>query len=103
MHLHLPKTCTLYMTDKIRKAGDNVKFCGMVMLELQKAFNTVDHTILLYKAVGFDEKYLKWVQSYLDDRNQRVNINGILSSPLSIHCGVPQGSILGALFFLNFL
>ncbi len=85
------------MTDKIRKEVDNGKFCGMVMLDLQKAFDTVDHNILLYKlkAVGFDKNSLRWVQSYLDDRCQRVDIKGTLSSPLFINCGVPQGSILG--------
>lgn len=50
-------------------------------------------------AVGFNEKSLRWVQSYLDDRRQRVDIKGILSSPLSVNCGAPQGSILGPLFF----
>ncbi len=48
------------------------------MLDFQKAFDTLDHTILLYKlmAVGFNEKSLRWVQSYLDDRSQRVDIKG---------------------------
>ncbi len=68
----------------------------MFMLDFQKGFDTVDHTILLYKlkTVGFDEKSLSWVQIYVDDRSQRVDIKGILCGPLSITCGVPQGSIL---------
>ncbi len=103
--LHSTETCILYMTDKMRKEVDNGKFCGMVMLDLQKAFDTVDHNILLYKlkAVGFDKNSLRWVKSYLDDRCQRVDIKGILSSPLFINCGVPQGSILGPLFFLLYI
>ncbi len=64
--LHSTETCILCLTYRIRKAVYVGKFCGMVMLDLQKAFDTVDHTILLYKlkAVGFDEKSLSWVQIY---------------------------------------
>ena len=71
----------------------------MVMLDPQKAFDTVNHTILLAKlrALGFNNTSLQWIQSYLEGREQVVDVNGIISNPLS--CGVPQGSILGPLFF----
>lgn len=53
------------MTDRIRKAVDSGKFCGVVLLDFQKAFNAVDHSLLLYKlkAIGFDGKTTGWVYS----------------------------------------
>ena len=52
---HSTDTCLLFLTDFIKKEVDNGKFCGMVMLDLQKAFDTVDHGVLLYtlRAMGF--------------------------------------------------
>lgn len=75
------------------------KFCGMVLLDLQKAFDTVDHQILLYKlrAIGFKTMAVEWLNSYLSGRYQRVAFNGTLSNARSISCGVPQGSVLGPL------
>ena len=71
----------------------------------QKAFDTVNHTILLAKlrALGFNNTSLQWVQSYLEGREQVVDANGIVSNPLPLSCGVPQGSILGPLFFLFYI
>ena len=102
---HSTDTCLLYLTDHIRKEIDKGKYCGMVMLDLQKAFDTVNHSILLSKleALGFNSTSLKWVRSYLGERQQVVDIGGTLSSPLTLSCGVPQGSILGPLFFLLYI
>ena len=74
----------------------------MVVLDLQKAFDTVNHTILLGKlrAVGLAET---WFDSYLTGRNQVVDIDGVHSEPREFTCGVPQGSILGALLFLVYV
>lgn len=71
----------------------------MVLLDLQKAFDTVDHQILLYKlrAIGFKTMAVEWLNSYLSGRYQRVAFNGTLSNARSISCGVPQGSVLGPL------
>lgn len=84
---------------------DEGKFCGMVMLDLQKAFDTVDYAILIMKlkVMGFSGSTLKWVNSYLTNRTQLVDINGTLSESGSIECGVPQGSIFGPLFFLLYI
>ena len=77
----------------------------MVMLDLQKAFDTVQHDILLQKlrALGFDSASVQWIRSYLENRLQMVDINGTLSSLLPLKCGVPQGSILGPLLFLIYV
>ena len=77
---------------------------GMILIDLQKAFDTINHEILLGKlhAIGFSEKTVAWFKSYLSDRAFKVNINN--NSDLSkINCGVPQGSILGPLLFLLYV
>ena len=94
-------SCLIYMTDYIRKEMDKGNYTGMVLLDLQKAFDTVNHEILLYKlkACGMNDKSVKWFSSYLSHRKQVVDINGTFSEHNSISCGVPQGSILGPLLF----
>ena len=73
------------------------KYCGMVMLNLQKMFDTVNYDILLIKlrALGFNNSSLQWVRFYLADREQVVDVNGTMSKPQPLICGVLQGSILG--------
>ena len=74
---------------------DKGLFTG-VMIDLHKAFDIVDHKLLLKKlqVYGLNTNSLNWFQSYLSRRYQKVCVNGKLSEPLSIHYGVLQGSII---------
>ena len=84
---------------------DKSNLTGMVLLDLKKAFDTVDHGVLLMKleATGLDADGLRWFQSYLSGRTQLVGIHGTCSSFANVTCGVPQGSILGHLLFLIYV
>ena len=76
-----------------------------VFLDLSKAFDTVDHQILLCKLYKYGLRGLchKWFQSYLCNRKQYVSFNNVESDFLVVKCGVPQGSILGPLLFLLYV
>ena len=82
-----------------------MSLCLYVVIDLQKAFDTVNHKILLSKlqALGLDQVAIKWFASYLEDRQQIVQIGDTHSDSCSIKCGVPQGSILGPLLFLIYV
>ena len=74
---------------------------GMVLIDLRKAFDTVDFDVLLSKLKIMGVGSLDWFRSYLTGRRQCVSsVDGIDSDFLEIGCGVPQGSILGPMLFL---
>ena len=94
----------LQLTDDIRKSFSKGEFTLGVFIDLSKAFDTVDHNILLKKLdyYGINGKTKRWFESYLQNRKQYVSFNnGKFTKLLKISCGVPQGSILGPLLFLN--
>ena len=95
----------LQITEKIRETIDKGKFgCG-IFIDLRKAFDTVNHKILLQKLdhYGIRGSALSWFESYLDNRKQYVYVNGETSDLKIISCGVPQGSVLGPLLFLLYI
>lgn len=98
-------TCLIHLTDYIRRENDRGNVVGMVLLDLQKAFDTVDHAILLMKlhSTGLSQDIIRWFRSYLSDRQQLVDVSGTFSSTAYVTCGVPQGSILGPLLFLAYV
>ena len=78
---------------------------GAVFLDLKKAFNTVNHRILMSKLSGFNfcSDTLKWIESYLLNRSQSVQVQNHQSAALRLSTGVPQGSILGPLLFTLYI
>ncbi len=78
---------------------------GVLFLDLKKAFNTVDHRILVSRLsnMGLSPNSLGWVESYLYGRTQHTIVNNHKSSSGNLTCGVPQGSILGPLFFILYV
>ena len=93
------------ITQMIKVSIDSGKYgCG-IFIDLKKAFDTVNHEILLTKLehYGIRGNMLHWFKSYLSNRKQYVSINGKSSLPLDISCGVPQGSVLGPLLFLLYI
>ena len=90
-----------YLTENIKGSLDKGNVVGAVFIDLSKAFDTLNHKILLNKLSSFklSEQAISWFTSYLGDRKQYVKINTVQSTPLSSNMGVPQGSILGPLLF----
>ena len=84
---------------------DKGRLTGVVFLDIRKAFDSVDHSILLEKVqfYGVADRELMWFKSYLTARQQQCLVNGCLSSQSNLLCGVPQGSILGPLLFLIYI
>ena len=93
------------LLEKITAALDNSEFAVCIFIDFRKAFDTVEHSILLDKLYhyGIRGHALKWFSSYLTKRYQFVNYNNTSSDVKQITCGDPQGSILGPLLFLLYI
>ena len=103
--LHSTVTALLDITNEWYFNIDKGMTNMAVFLDLAKAFDTVSHTVLLRKLelYGIVGTTIDWFSSYLSNRQQQCIVEGSLSTPQTVTCGVPQGSILGPLLFLIYI
>ena len=102
---HSTETILLDSTNEWLKNMDKGLMNGVLFLDLKKAFDTVNHKILLHKLelYGVRGRSQKWFRSYFSNRKQVCAVNGKLSHEKEIHCGRPQGSNLGPFLFLLYI
>ena len=102
---HSTSQTLINITEEIRNSLDKGNFSCAVFVDFQKAFDTVNHSILLTKLhhYGIRGTMNEWFKSYLTNRKQFVTINGFDSHMLDMKHGVPQGSVLGPLLFLFYI
>ena len=95
----------LPLLEKWKKTIDNKGFAGALLMDLSKAFVTLNHKVLIAKlhAQGFDKESLMLLLSYLSNRWQRTKIETSFSSWTEILQSVPQGSVVGPLLFNSYL
>lgn len=98
---HSCTTALLHICDDTIKAKDKGNLTLLILLDYSKAFDTVNHQILLsiLHCIGLEQSACILIQSCLSNRVQRVQVNGTISQPLQLSSGVSQGSILGLLLY----
>ena len=103
--LHSTSTCLADVTNTLLQNIDKGQLTGFVFLDLKKAFDTLNHRVLLIKltSLGFNKASVQWFNAYLTDRSQSVAVNGSTSEPQPISFGFPQGSLIGPLLFIIYI
>ena len=99
---HSKKMALLKVKTDILRALDNQEVTCLVLLDPSVAFDMVDHQILidrLTSMLGISGCTLTWIRSYLTGTSQRVKVGELRSDPVTLHIGVPQGSVLGLILF----
>ena len=102
---HSTNFCLSYLTDKISNGLNSGLLTGMILIDLQKAFGTIAHYILLQKfpSLGFSNEVIGWLKSYLHSKKFHVNVQDKFYVTAELRCRVPQGSILEPLLFLQYI
>ena len=104
-HNHSTELAVLEMIEKITNAIDNKMISIGIFIDLKKAFDTINHDILVQKLSNYGLRGVasKWISSYLENRSQFVSYNNVNSDIQNINCGIPQGSISGPSLFILYI
>ena len=102
---HSTNTNLINFWNEVSQLADDVREVSIVYTDIRKAFDSVPHDLLIYKLkqYGISGKTLAWLSNFLQDRKQKVVINGMASELIHIESGVPQGGVLSGLLFILYM